>query len=237
MLHHQETLYPVTYAALPWLFDVAKRTPEAAVDLGVFFSQVIYCAGFPEQNKTSCYNGLCTVPSQHHHSWIEPSQRLRDADAKMLGDLEHWFDQNKKEMADFAVGVSKTAKPEEVGYLLRGYAALADAFSLVQTLEAAGGSDGWIFCPACGNDGFLAVWEGDTPVFEAYVRPENLYRDITLDDLEDNIPDVAQLEINWKAARNLADLVRAEQPDIARFLDVFSTWRCCEDVPQPTLNL
>lgn len=91
-LHHQETLYPVTYAALPWLREIALRHKAARRDVLIFASWVIYCATTQEVSEGERYLGLSTDLLRHHFQWIAHEQWLTESDMGLLQKLADWMD-------------------------------------------------------------------------------------------------------------------------------------------------
>lgn len=70
-LHHQETLYPVTWSALPWLWKIASKHEEAVLPIFDFVAQVLvvarrspasYCQfeGLPITSKDLVHWGIRT---------------------------------------------------------------------------------------------------------------------------------------------------------------------------------
>ncbi len=67
-LHHQEDLYPVTYATLPWLWNMAISEPAAREEAACFLSWVIRCAlahRASEQSENMRYRGLSLDAETH----------------------------------------------------------------------------------------------------------------------------------------------------------------------------
>ena len=67
-LHHQETLYPVTYAALPWLWDMPSCPPSEQKNRLMFFSHVIDCALSAGRDPSGLYQGLGLRFEDHQQS-------------------------------------------------------------------------------------------------------------------------------------------------------------------------
>jgi len=91
-LHHQETLYPVTYAALPWIWKLRPKSGDEALKTLQFLSWAIYCA---LRNSTGVANasdlhlvGLSQDLRDHQHTWLKPDERLRSEDMAALADLK-----------------------------------------------------------------------------------------------------------------------------------------------------
>lgn len=127
-LHHQETLYPVTYAALPWLWDIA---PKDVANLG-FFSQVLSCAGL---QTGDALNGLDVNVAAHAHDWLAQDTLLSRDDMDVLSELRDWFLAHKIEIADACL----TALPHAVSahgtvHLLTGPCVCSHAGTLADAL-------------------------------------------------------------------------------------------------------
>ena len=99
-LHHQDDIYPVTHAALPWLADISPPDAEGFEEIQLFLSHVIHCAnlaygtGCDGTGPKGKYRGLSTRISDHHHSWIPEHEWLKDEDRPVLIGLEGWFSGN-----------------------------------------------------------------------------------------------------------------------------------------------
>ena len=74
-LQHQDTLYPVTYAALPYLWQISARENHGEVETLQFFSQVLVCAF---SGPAEALNGLSLNIPDHHHPWI-PEKKAASA--------------------------------------------------------------------------------------------------------------------------------------------------------------
>lgn len=96
-LHHQDDIYPATFAALPWLVELSPSRGEGFEETHLFLSHVIHCACV--EGGTGCdgtgprgkYRGLSTEISDHQHSWIPESEWLTAEDLPFLVNLEKWF--------------------------------------------------------------------------------------------------------------------------------------------------
>ena len=132
-LHHQEDLYPVTFAALPWVWQLAPRPLEASAQTPLFLSHVLDCAlgtdgtGPHGDGPRGRYRGLATDVSAHQWDWLPAEQRLRPEDMAVLERLEAWFTQAAPKMADACVGLVSGEERFMDANLLRGPAALAGA--------------------------------------------------------------------------------------------------------------
>ncbi|WP_170157836.1 hypothetical protein [Litoreibacter meonggei] len=104
-LHHQDDLYPVTFAALPWLRKIANAKGDADLDSLLFFSHVLYCAS--TSGGTGCdghgprgkYRGLSLHFQDHALDWIPKENHLRVEDMVVLASLEDWFAANTNGIA------------------------------------------------------------------------------------------------------------------------------------------
>jgi hypothetical protein len=104
-LHHQDDIYPVTFAALPWLVELSPSEGEAFQETYLFLSHVIHCAC--TQGGTGCdgtgprgrYRGLSTEIEDHQHSWIPHSERLTIEDQPVLVGIEQWFSKHWEAIA------------------------------------------------------------------------------------------------------------------------------------------
>ncbi|MEJ2018412.1 MAG: hypothetical protein P8X51_08970 [Maritimibacter sp.] len=70
-LHHQDDIYPATFASLPWLVELSPSKGEAFEATHLFLTHV-----------------------NHHHSWIPQSEWLTVKDQPILIGLEQWFSEN-----------------------------------------------------------------------------------------------------------------------------------------------
>jgi len=99
-LHHQDDIYPATFAAMPWVVELSPSEGEAFEETYLFLSHVIHCAFF--EGGTGCdgtgprgkYRGLSTEIADHQHSWIPQSEWLTIKDQPILIRLERWFSKN-----------------------------------------------------------------------------------------------------------------------------------------------
>ncbi len=104
-LHHQGDVYPVTYAALPWLWPVGNLSTKARKDLLTFLSLVVHCAVCSEgvgalgDGPRGRYRGLSLIIEHHQLDWIEEQNRLRAEDMGVFAGLELWFDDNAPDIA------------------------------------------------------------------------------------------------------------------------------------------
>ncbi|MEO8530689.1 MAG: hypothetical protein ABI459_05665, partial [Deltaproteobacteria bacterium] len=94
-LHHQETLYPVTYAALPWIWEFRPKHDEDGLKTLQFLSWVIYCALRNSEGIDNAgdhhFVGLSQDLADHQHTWLKPAERLQTEDMPFLSDLKVAF--------------------------------------------------------------------------------------------------------------------------------------------------
>ncbi|SMP26491.1 hypothetical protein [Shimia sagamensis] len=128
-LHHQETLYPVTYAALPWLWEIA---PKDAANLD-FFSQVLFCATAPDGDAL---NGLDLDVTAHAHKWLAQDILLTWDDMNVLSGPRDWFLGHKIEIADACLAaLPQTLSESSAAHLLAGPCVCAHAATLAEALR------------------------------------------------------------------------------------------------------
>ncbi|MBG6163297.1 putative sterol carrier protein [Labrenzia sp. EL_195] len=130
-LHHQDTLYPVSYAALPWIWKIAsEHDQDTCLEAYFFLSHFVACALSSNQNldryaeSAEKYNGLSLARSEHAKDWLPEETRLTQADMTVLGQLEKWVDKHIEEIALSCVGVGATFKQCEAVELYTGHVRL-----------------------------------------------------------------------------------------------------------------
>ncbi|QDV07997.1 hypothetical protein Poly30_35330 [Planctomycetes bacterium Poly30] len=123
-LFHQESLYPATYAALPWLLELQPE--NGCLESALFFSAVLESSapGFAtltsKEKQSSEFDGLSTAVEDHQHDWLPPPRQLTRADMHILEALEEWFAQARVTMAEICVREAERAPRKAVPHLLRG---------------------------------------------------------------------------------------------------------------------
>ncbi|MBG6148648.1 hypothetical protein IWQ51_006815 [Labrenzia sp. EL_142] len=128
-LHHQDDIYPVTFAALPWLSDISPPDGEGFEETQLFLSHVIRCAnlsdgtGYDGSGPRRKYRGLSNRISDHHLSWIPEDEWLRDEDQPVLLGLEDWFSENCASLAEMCLVLVSTDL-SVAAYALEGFATL-----------------------------------------------------------------------------------------------------------------
>ena len=141
-LHHQDDLYPVTFAALPWLWEFAPRPPAGTTETLSFFSHVIYCATVPDgagsdgEGTRGRYRGLSLDVADHHHKWLPADGRLQANDMDTLAGLENWLGRNAGRIADACAAASPADERFEAVYLLEGFAALRGGHNTADAMRA-----------------------------------------------------------------------------------------------------
>lgn len=135
-LHHQDDLYPVTFAALPWVWRIAPRPLTFSAETPLFLSHVLDCALRPGDTgprgdePRGRYRGLVLDAGAHQWSWLPVEKRLRAEDMPILERLEGWFTQAVPEFAEACLNLVSSEEPHLGANLLRGLAALKGAFTL-----------------------------------------------------------------------------------------------------------
>lgn len=140
-LHHQDDIYPATYAALPWLLDIFQGRSSMPKEALIFFSVVLRCAVAP--HGTGCdgkgpkgkYRGLAQHISDHAHSWLPVDQRLTEKDMASLKQLESWFEKAAPCIAEICLSAIESADDGEDVALAEGAIALAGGENLAWATE------------------------------------------------------------------------------------------------------
>ncbi|WP_010138013.1 hypothetical protein [Oceanicola sp. S124] len=116
-LHHQEDLYPVTYAALPWLREIAPETEPVAE----FLAQVLFSAR-RQGDAAAPFFGLSLRVRDHAHPWLAPEQRLIEADMAVLSGLADWLQAEGDGLAALCLAAVPAGQPELAAHLAGGHA-------------------------------------------------------------------------------------------------------------------
>ncbi len=213
-LHHQETLYPVTFAALPWLMTFgAGWQGEARAELAGFLSHVVSCA-FADLGDGPQFSG--SVPlGEAGSAYTACDERLRQDFAPEMVALSHWTIEAAPGIAAFCEAAAGDGPEEMSGFALTGSAVLAGAPHLAPALEGAPVHETAVPCPECGR-----YFHG--------VPTEEGYRFDPMPD-EDRAFRHADAARHRQAARLLAEKMRSGQPRLAAYLDQLATWHCCGD--------
>jgi hypothetical protein len=108
----------VTFAALPWLLEIAPQDGEGFTDTQLFLSHVVSCAW--TEGKVE---GLSPRIGDHHHSWLPEGEWLRDEDQPALQQLLGWFTDNCARLAENCLNL---VGPDLLvsAYALQGFAIL-----------------------------------------------------------------------------------------------------------------
>ena len=110
-LHHQDDPYPATFAALPWIWQLAPRPLEGTAETPLFLSHVLDCPIGPRGTgpHTEVPRGLCrglvTDAGAHQLDWTPAKQRLQAEDMAVLARLEAWFTQAAPNLAEARVNL------------------------------------------------------------------------------------------------------------------------------------
>ena len=134
-LHHQDDIYPSTFAALPWLLEIAPESGEDLKEVQLFLSHVVHCAcaGYEVRPKGT-YRGLSPNLVDHHHTWLPEGEWLRESDLPTLLKLEEWFSHNAAKIAVDCLNIvsddlTKTA------YALEGFAPFEGSMKVARAAQ------------------------------------------------------------------------------------------------------
>ncbi|MBR9764649.1 MAG: hypothetical protein GYB53_14255 [Rhodobacteraceae bacterium] len=116
-LHHQEELYPLTYAVLPWLRLLAPQSERVAE----FYAQVLFCAR-RQGEETAPFRGLSLRPQDHAHPWLPPAQRLQETDMPVLAALADWLRGEGAALAALCLAAVPEDQPALAAHLVGGVA-------------------------------------------------------------------------------------------------------------------
>lgn len=136
-LHHQYDLYPVTFAALPWLWEISPHSP----DVLCFFSHVVRCAVAPwgtgpvRAGPRGKYRGLSLKSEDHAYPWLPVPARLTTADMKVLKALQDWFAGNSQQICDVCVEAIPQDDRAVAAMLVSGHVALAGGNTTAKAIE------------------------------------------------------------------------------------------------------
>ncbi len=123
-LHHQETLYPVTFAALPWLWQAMPRD----VDNLCFLSHVMYCAA---EGIEAAYDTARYYPKP---SLANPEEQ------SLLEQQEAWFEDTKPTFIDACLRTLPLCKSDyDIAHLLKGVAASQGGKAVAEVLQLLSG--------------------------------------------------------------------------------------------------
>ncbi len=141
-LYHQGDIYPVTYAALPWLWSLEKLSKKARKDLLTFLSFVVHSAtcsedvGATGDGPESLYRGLSLNIDHHRLDWIDKECRLRVEDLDILSRLEAWFAENAPDIAsDCVASIDSNDDDLAAVFLVQGLVTLNGGEGLTEALN------------------------------------------------------------------------------------------------------
>lgn len=139
-LHHQDDIYPATFAALPWLVELSPSRGEAFEETHLFLSHIIHCActeggtGSDGTGPRGKFRGLSIEISDHQHSWIPESDWLTFNDRPALISLEQWFSDNCATIAEECLGLVSSDKLVSA-YALEGFATMHGSSKVAFTTQ------------------------------------------------------------------------------------------------------
>lgn len=216
-LHHQESVYPVTYAAVPWLFSIAPNlTPEQRAELLIFLSWVIRCMLIPcdlDEGRGK-FNGLSLSLRDHHHHWIPRDQWLIAEDMDVLLQLHQSTESALSKWRNLLIENARSRPHVEAARMLIGAVAIDGDYALADAFEIAATGDGWISCPACGA--LCVAWwrDGELSVASCEAQPER-----------PNASEVRWVKDSAKLKRVCSVVLRElgdTQPEISSFIQQLS---------------
>ncbi|MTH98711.1 hypothetical protein [Roseibium sp. RKSG952] len=128
-LHHQEDLYPVTFAAFPWLWRFSGRESHKNTDILDFLSFTMKCArsSLEDDGATGTegkFRGLSLSLSDHQKSWIPEHCHMTNEDMGTLAALEDWYSANCGDIANICVDAVDGNNDYLDAILSVGYASL-----------------------------------------------------------------------------------------------------------------
>ncbi|WP_175549202.1 hypothetical protein [Litoreibacter ascidiaceicola] len=129
-LHHQDDIYPVTFAALPWLWKISDAKSGADLDSLLFFSHVLYCAttsggtGCDGQGPRGKYRGLPLNCNEHALGWLPKEKHLRPEDTVVLARLEDWFTANLNGISEICLDAITEDSDYSAAALTTGFSSL-----------------------------------------------------------------------------------------------------------------
>ncbi|NHM21092.1 hypothetical protein [Tritonibacter mobilis] len=198
-LYHQESLYPATWAALPWLWQIAGRHADAVAPLFDFFAHLLalakrapasYCAyeGLPLSGADLGHWHVSTPPAM-----IPPADALFEA---LVVWIEPWAVQVCRALNTLIEGADRA----QAAHYLRGITAWVHPEH--ESFERALGflSDGWSI------EEMLETLEADEDVPFHMSAREISFASQEAARLQELCPDLA------RDLRALVDVVRADSP-------------------------
>ena len=207
-LHHQETLYPVTFASLPWLVRIAYQSEGGDVSTTLFLSYLLYLGHRGQPREMSARLEDHAIPR------LNEAERLRQEDIPVLDSLWSWFEAHFSELDRRARALIPKTPSNQVGYMLQGPLAQAGSVALAECSSGLSGYEDWIWCPDCGLQHYL-LWQdtGDPSVRRWPSGPPEY------------LPGIPASE------REIADKFLAltgAHAQASRLLAFYRTWSCCQ---------
>lgn len=139
-LHHQDDLYPVTFAALPLLWQFTNDRSDPDVNTLTFFSHVLHCAtaswgtGCDGEGPRGKYRGLSLIIQDHMWEWIPEAQRLRLEDMNTLASLEAWFSRMAPKISEACLDAVSQNERYLAAMLSTGFATLHGSENLANAM-------------------------------------------------------------------------------------------------------
>jgi len=182
-LHHQDDIYPATYAALPWFVEVRPQDEKGFEELYLFLSHVIYCGCSDASARSKgTYQGLSMNLKDHHHDWLPNDQWLQESDLPTLLTLKHWFTQNVSKIAVKCLDLINDDLTR-TAYALEGFSTFNGSTAVARAAHMlADGED-----PNLIEEEIGAFGETDAKVVEA-LKPYLRNRNVQLFDFLSNFP-------------------------------------------------
>ena len=218
-LYHQETLYPVTYAAVPWLWQITQDQERARTEVLVFLASVLSLSR--NHDREGQLNGLPLRNADQWQARAVLKYQLTVRDFADLGKLEQGYLALEGEIAQACLAQASVVDEMTCAWLLKAPAHQAGAADLAYDVENAvvGGS---CICPSC-RQPCLFHWVEDQPTFEPDDDPDGLIGG----EGEGTPPDPQQTARERQVARDLAAHFPADHK-VARFLNAWADWSCCD---------
>lgn len=195
-LFHQDELYPVTFAALPWVWQSVARRAPPDLDALIFLSQVLVCARRPDAGQGRV-QGLSLMVGDHAKPWLPPEIRLRPDDMPVLAHLKAWFDQTADAIATACLQAVTAEDAHASAVLCAGFCGLRGSAAAANLLHMwADGHDPETIRQEVSLDArdittLIALWhrvKGQSPDIAALIEdvtgfcpPDNGQRDLGLD--------------------------------------------------------
>lgn len=120
-LHHQEDLYPVSYAALPWLDRIAPDHGAEREPVLEFWAQALFCAR-RQLGEGEPFAGLSLRAADHAHPWIAEDRRLGEGDMVLLAAQARWLAAEGDRLAGLCLAAVPAGLPLLAAHLAGGYA-------------------------------------------------------------------------------------------------------------------